>query len=366
VNRKADIVMSGEEDRGGESPQRSVIRRYPENYSGICVLIAESTDGPIKSTIVTREIIRLYGQSFIKAVQMTRSKLKIFMRNPEASNELAKKMLENVKISIPQRLVECVGVCHINPDITDDDLCYLKAFEKSKLVQFANPKVVSASRINKKPNQWTVTVTFTGKQLPSHVELDRCLFPVREYYYPVRQCFGCWRYGHSIKQCKSARRCAKCGKTHEDENAYQQCEQPARCVHCQGSHQSNDKKCEVHVKKVSENKIKQTEEKEKDPAGEWPCFSQGKVDKQVPPERNSGTNEVERAGEPTQTRKRKNMREEEPDKELSTIQLNLDEILQLAATIAIGLRPKEDMVQLIASQISDSQEGGGGDPALRL
>jgi hypothetical protein len=358
--------MSCGEDHSGDPPERTHNRRYPENYSGVCVLIAESTDGPIKPTIVTREIIRLCGQSFLKAVQMSRNKLKIFMRSPQASNELATEGIENVKITIPQRLVECVGVCHINPDITDEDLLQLRSFEKSKMFQFANPKVVNACRINKQPNQWTVTVTFTGKQLPSHVELDRCLFPVREYIYPVRQCFGCWRYGHSIKQCKSAKRCAKCSQTHEDENAYQQCEEPVRCAHCQGRHQSNDKKCEIHIKKVNENKAKQNAEKEKDPVDGWTCFSQGAVDKRVPLDQNPVIIEEEdKAEETIQSRKRKSPATVEEDKEVTTFQLNLDEILQCAATIAIGLRPKEDMAKLIASQVTNSQDGGGG-PALRL
>jgi hypothetical protein len=267
--------------------------------------------------------------------------------------------------------VECIGIVHINPEISDEELQEMRSFEKSKLIQFSNPKVVSASRINNKANQWTVTVTFSGKQLPSHVELDRCLFPVREYFYPVRQCFGCWRYGHSVKQCKSAKRCATCSKTHDNDDEYNTCEAPARCVHCQGDHQSNDKKCEVHIKKAKESKEKQVSENEKDPIGEWPCFSQGVVDKQVPLDRNPGQKDGEGNDHtPAQIRKRRNPVEEEKEDEeeplvrVLEVNVNVEEILQCAASIAIGLRPKEDMAELIASQLAKASEGGG--PALRL
>lgn len=301
---------------------------------------------------------------------MSRNKLKVFMRNPRASNELANTGIENVNISIPQRLVECIGVCHINPDITDEELLQMKSFEKSKLYQLVNPKVINACRINKQSNQWTVTVTFSGKQLPSHVELDRCLFPVREYYYyPVRQCFGRWRFGHSVKQCKSAKRCANCGKTHESEDEYNQCGEPVRCVHCQGNHPSNDKNCEVQKKKKRDNKQKQEADKEKDPVGEWPCFSQGAVDNHVPQDQDPVVNfEAEIPLPKVQSKKRKNStagaEEIEIINDARTFQFDVEQIIKCASEIVVGLRPKEDMALLISSQFSNPDDGDG--PVLRL
>jgi hypothetical protein len=368
--------MSNDNSGGGPVPAKpgGYIRRYPDDYSGICVLIAESNDGPIKSTVVTREIIRLCGDSFMKAVQLARNKMKIFMRNPKACNDLVKAGLKDVTLTIPQRLIECIGVCYIHPDITDDDLMDLKSFEKKKLYQLINPKVISACRINKQPGQWTVTITFAGKKLPSHVELDRCLFPVREYYYPVRQCFVCWRFGHSAKQCKSAKRCAKCGKSHDNEEAYKNCGEAVRCVHCNGNHPSNDKNCEVHKKKARENKEKQEAGKENSHSDVWACFSQGVVDKQVPQDNPLVSFEIpetpEKSVQEVQNKKRKNSTtsedDVEPDNDFRTFQINIDEIVHCASQIVIGLRTKDDMAQLIASQLSASQEGGGGGPALRL
>jgi hypothetical protein len=367
----SDNNLNGERPPGQPGGLPVYIRRYPVDYSGICVLIAESLEGPIKPTSVTRDMIRLCGKSFIKAVQLARNKLKVFMSNPQASNELINTGVEGVKFTIPQRLVECIGVVHVSPDITDDELLQLKSFEKSKLFQIVNPKVLNACRINKQPNQWTVTVTFSGKKLPSHVELDRCLFPVREYYYPVRQCFGCWRYGHSIKQCKSAKRCGNCSKTHEKEETYEKCEETAHCAHCQGNHASNDQNCEARKNKVRENKAKQMAENEKDHLVEWPCFSQGVVDKQVPSDQGVSVNEIEINGEIPQqvlNKKRKNSVAEEEDRdvipEVDLSQLNVEQIIKCASEIVVGRCPKEDMIQLITTQLLNKQDGGW--PPLRL
>jgi len=61
--------MNDAAERGEVPTKGPYIRRYPESYSGICVLIAESTNGPIKPTSVTRVIIGLCGKGFRKAVQ---------------------------------------------------------------------------------------------------------------------------------------------------------------------------------------------------------------------------------------------------------------------------------------------------------
>lgn len=244
-------------------------RCYTQTSTGPFIVIAESVDGILQLSKLTKLVIRDFGHTYVKAVSMSRRKAKFLMASAVAANSLSSTQYDAVKWNIPQRLVECLGVASI-VDVDDEELRYLIAFEKAKLYQTNNPEVIEVRRMQKKDVKGSsplplVVITFSGKVLPSHVELDNVLYPVRQYNYPVRQCRQCWRFGHMSKQCKSKPRCNSCYSENVDEN--HECIGGPICVNCSGDHRANDRnKCPSFGKKREEEKRRQT------------SFSQGKND----------------------------------------------------------------------------------------
>lgn len=217
---------------------------------------------------LAKKILQEFGESFIKAMQMSRKKAKFLMVSAKSANQLVAKQYPAVKLFIPQRLVECLGVASIDAD--DEDLKYMRSFEKSKMYQTNDAEIVEVRRMKKQGERGQVplslvVITFSGSELPSHVELNNTLYPVRKYNYPVRQCRQCWRFGHMVKQCKSKRRCNFCQAEIDNDN--HECIGGPTCVNCSGEHRADDRNsCPMFEKKKIEEKKRQN------------SFSQGKTD----------------------------------------------------------------------------------------
>ncbi|KAG7306743.1 hypothetical protein JYU34_008174 [Plutella xylostella] len=111
-------------------------------------------------------------------------------------------------------------------------------------------EIVSIKRLKRmKDGAWidseTVRICFRASTLPPYVKGYGCTFKVESYTFPVSQCSGCWRYGHSIRVCPSMRTlCPKCGDNHVN------CEtKDYVCINCKGPHMSFDKsRCPVFAK----------------------------------------------------------------------------------------------------------------------
>lgn len=97
----------------------------------------------------------------------------------------------------------------------------------------------------------TVIVTFSGFKIPTHIELNRVLYALKPYVYPIRQCRNCWRLGHHQKHCKSKKRCQYCLENDVAEN--HNCDQAApHCVNCKGAHSASDEKACPNLKRQKE------------------------------------------------------------------------------------------------------------------
>lgn len=90
-----------------------------------------------------------------------------------------------------------------------------------------------------------IIVTYEGNILPEAVTLYAGVIKLRlrAFMEPVRQCFGCFEYGHYRQTCRHTnRKCMVCGKDFHGE-----CNAEPSCINCGGKHIATDKKkCAVY------------------------------------------------------------------------------------------------------------------------
>ncbi|XP_024885946.1 uncharacterized protein LOC112463676 [Temnothorax curvispinosus] len=84
-----------------------------------------------------------------------------------------------------------------------------------------------------------IIVTFKDKNIRNLTIFDKgIVLRVRRYVPQVRQCFNCFRFGHTKLNCKSDTRCIICG-----DKAHGRCEREQRCYNCGGCHKSTFRGC---------------------------------------------------------------------------------------------------------------------------
>lgn len=250
------------------------MRRYPEGAAGPFLVIAEATgEDNLRPASLSKTIIGLYKQEYVRAVVLSRRRMKILMENGHAANDLVARTIRNVHFSIPQRLVEVLGVAHVELDVDEDELTNATTFDKGKMSQIHNPKIVEARRMKKRVDGvdkllTTVVVTFEGQKLPSHLVINQVLYPVKEYIYHTRQCRKCWRLGHGEKSCRGKARCKKCAEELTTPIAEHVCEVALPvCINCKGNHEAdNTQTCPKVIKRKEDDRKKKE------------AYSQGKTD----------------------------------------------------------------------------------------
>ena len=119
-------------------------------------------------------------------------------------------------------------------DLTDGDI--LKALSDqhviyAKRMPYRSDKSLRPSR--------SVLICFSTGILPTVVQIGFIRFRTRVYNPPPLRCFNCNRYGHKGKNCRSVRRCTRCGERHD----YAECKQTPRCINCGGAHSAGYAGC---------------------------------------------------------------------------------------------------------------------------
>lgn len=227
-------------------------RAYHAQHSGPYLLVGQTIDdNRIKIKKVINELINKIGPSdFIKAIANPGGKsIKIFVNDRSTANDLSGEIIENIKMIIPQSLVECVGVSYIDLDYDDREISETgMGFNRNAILH--NPTKILEIRRNKKINKNSdgepeeirlnsVVITFEGTSLPTDIDIGNVLFKVYPFVRRPKQCRNCWRFNHIAKFCRQKEpKCAKCGETHESAN---ECE--VKCINCKSNHYASDKKC---------------------------------------------------------------------------------------------------------------------------
>lgn len=148
----------------------------------------------------------------------------------------------------------CVVTCR---DVIDID-------EKDLLAELGDQDVTGVQRITRwdaikkvKIPTPTLILTIRGTVIPEAVFFGFIRVSTRNYYSNPMQCYGCFKYGHTSKNCKQAAQlCRNCGKNHNENDKERICEAEAYCVNCTGKHPSTSRTCPEWKKEFQISKIR--------------------------------------------------------------------------------------------------------------
>lgn len=105
-------------------------------------------------------------------------------------------------------------------------------------------RVVENSKI---PTE-SVIVTFAGSARPSEIKAWPLIYRVEALSSRPLQCVRCWRYGHTVKGCRSSARCRICGEDHVTSECKSTVE---KCCLCNDSHPADYDNCPAKSKEMA-------------------------------------------------------------------------------------------------------------------
>lgn len=194
--------------------------------------------------------VKPVGKFMLKAVFSNKQDANAFL--------LGKSLLskQEWQAKIPYNHIESQGIIKAHKDISEEDLLTnLKTDCEVIGVKRFLRKVPDGSLI---PTP-TVLLTFLSSSRPEHVKYDYIRLDVKEYIQPVRQCFVCYKFGHSRGSCRSQQICSICSGNH----FFKDCKNKdnINCINCNGSHIAISNSCPIKAAKNQEIKDKITGKK---------------------------------------------------------------------------------------------------------
>ena len=97
----------------------------------------------------------------------------------------------------------------------------------------SNPSAGAPQRVEWEESKSIKIVCRTS--LPREISIYSYVSKISAYILPVRQCDKCYRYGHVKSNCRSNRKCLKCGGEHIGEDAEFEadaCMYAIKCANC--------------------------------------------------------------------------------------------------------------------------------------
>lgn len=86
----------------------------------------------------------------------------------------------------------------------------------------------------------SVIVTFAGRVRPTEIKAWPLIYKVEPLSPKPLQCSKCWRFGHSMKGCRSQARCRLCGESHDSCDCKSD---DQKCCLCNGAHPADSAEC---------------------------------------------------------------------------------------------------------------------------
>lgn len=201
----------------------------------------------------------LYGSyKDVEIYFISKRKLRISSPNMEVINELARNRELNDKFCtfIPSECCEVKGVVPIPSEYTEEEI-FKEAFCKNLSKFGPVPDTCGISEVRRfsrtdpkkrevRYNLDSVLVSFSGRVLPSHVNIGGVNYPVSPFREKVIQCSKCWHFGHQERSCTRPQKlCKLCACGHADDVV---CTSQPKCVNCGGNHLSSSADCPVLLK----------------------------------------------------------------------------------------------------------------------
>lgn len=221
-----------------------------------------TTDKPISDIKVGKLLVLKRIKDIIEIKRIGRNRVKLGFAKKESANQLLKDSTlatENLKAYIPTILIQRIGIIkYVDEDLTNEEIkdnIYIKNIKVKEASRFM--KTIRDPKDNtkdKKVPTGTVKVTFAGQTLPEVIDLYGAKRKVTPYYFSVTQCFGCYRFGHTQKNCRGKKKCRTCGENMED-NSHEKCSNKVKCVNCNENHSSTDKQCEERMRQETIKRV---------------------------------------------------------------------------------------------------------------
>lgn len=99
---------------------------------------------------------------------------------------------------------------------------------------------------NKVPTE-SVIATFAGSNRPTEIKAWPLIYRVEPLSPRPLQCIKCWRYGHTVKGCRSVPRCRICGETHNSNDCKSNEE---KCCLCHEAHCADNPNCSAKAREI--------------------------------------------------------------------------------------------------------------------
>lgn len=246
-----------EEEDDEEDDFITVVRRKPKRFIRSESVVQREKDGENNEVCITclKELPKQMAMAKLLRNEKIQNIIKIKYKSPYKvfisfeNNEDAEKLMTC------QKFKEMEFRCHktfdtsisygivrgVDLDISEEEMLEVLKSDCNIL------SVKRLKRINSE-GKWvdseTVTVCFQNDTLPQYVRAYECRFEVEKYIFPVTQCFGCWKFGHTIKFCPVKKiLCPKCGSVN-----HANCDKEFKCLNCKGLHFVLDKCCPMYLK----------------------------------------------------------------------------------------------------------------------
>lgn len=217
---------------------------YQAHNEGPFEVIVQGHDKQKINPFTVGKILKTHSQD-VSFIKRTGRNITIVCPNYLAANNVVSSPhLKQYIVFVPSNRIESIGVVYVEPSVTEDELL------EDAYSTFA---ILKATRIKKRVNKELidthfVKLTFDSEKLPSHVTLNFVRMPVEQFQLPVKQCFNCFSYGHTIKSpCNRDKLCRDCGEQFHGSP----CTREKCCMHCKGKHSANNKSCPEYIRQKS-------------------------------------------------------------------------------------------------------------------
>lgn len=175
--------------------------------------------------------------------KIAKNKMCLYFNNYESANNFLKMGLKDCDLDtfVPAFYLTKIGVIRGIPTNMKMNDLFDEILENENVM-----KLERLNRIEKQNNDivriptQSIKITFYDCCLPESIRFTYYRERVLPFIGKVRQCFNCWRFGHLAQNCKSQKRCGRCGNNHSEKD----CEvADLKCIYCGGKHSANFMDC---------------------------------------------------------------------------------------------------------------------------